>query len=133
MLSSGDDLVRFLQYLVVQYPLAQSGVKIEVPVVLEAPLSTKMVIELSSVLQMSWRGAGVDGTTIKVSPNAANSPESAFFFLSMSFGAGPRAMMGLTCFSGFVELSAAGASEEIPILVKKNPNVRSSYSSAWRM
>ena len=92
-----------------------------------------MVIWLSSVLQMSWRVAGVDDSTIKVSPNPANSPESAVFFLSISFGAGSRAMMGLTFFSGFVELSAAGASEEIPTLVKENPNVRSPYSSAWGM
>ena len=78
--------------------------------------------------------AGVDGTTIKkVSPNAANSSESALFFLNMSFGAGPRAMMGLTFFAGFGELSAAGASEEIPTLVKENPNVCSSYASAWGM
>ena len=92
-----------------------------------------MGMELPSVLQMSWRVAGVDCTTIMVSRNAANSPESAVFFLSMSFSAGPRAMMGLTFFSGFVELSAAGASEDIPTLVKENPNVRSPYSPAWGM
>ena len=91
-------------------------------------------MELPSVLQMFLRVAAVDGTTIKkVSPNAANNPESAVFFLSMCFGAGPSAMMGLTFFSDFVELSAAGASEDTPTLVKENPNVRSSYLSAWGM
>ena len=49
---------------------------------------------------MSWRVAGIDGTAIKASPNAANNLASAVFFLSMSFGAGPRAMMDLTFFSG---------------------------------
>ena len=34
MLSSGDDLVRFFQYLVVQHHLSQSGVKVDVQVVL---------------------------------------------------------------------------------------------------
>ena len=33
-LSSGDDLTRFFQYLVVQHSLSQSGVKVDVQVVL---------------------------------------------------------------------------------------------------